>query len=119
MKQPAGWRPLVKGGLACAAAVLALLFLIHQLREALPPRVQGPAVPRRPVARPPEGPPMRIDPDDLAGAGRERDDNGLGMTFCWCPPGSFHMGRLLGRYRQDQRVGVGVTLRHGFWMGKF
>jgi sulfatase modifying factor 1 len=67
---------------------------------------------------------MRIDPDDLARAGQERNDNGLHMKFCWCPPGSFHMGRLdagrlLGRYRQYERVGVGVTLRHGFGMGKF
>ena len=67
---------------------------------------------------------MRIDPDDLARAGRERNDNELGMTFCWCPPGSFHMGRLhlgglLARKRPYQWDGVGVTLSHGFWMGKF
>jgi formylglycine-generating enzyme required for sulfatase activity len=64
---------------------------------------------------------MRIDPDDLARAGRERNDNGLGMTFCWCPPGSFHMGRVPERQRgfQDIDIPVGVTLRHGFWMGKF
>lgn len=124
MKQAVGWRPLAKGGLASVAAVLALLFLIHRIRETFPPRVEFPAVPRRPVERPPEGPPMRIDPDDLARAGTERDDNGLGMTFCWCPPGSFHMGRLDAsslprRYQQYERVGVGVSLRHGFWMGKF
>jgi hypothetical protein len=89
MKQPVGWRPLVKGGLASVAAVLAVLFLIHQIREALP-SPDEPAVP----PRLPEGPPMRIDPDDLARAGRERNDNGLRMTFCWCPPGSFHMGRV-------------------------
>jgi formylglycine-generating enzyme required for sulfatase activity len=58
---------------------------------------------------------MRIDPDDLARAGRERNDNELGMTFCWCPPGSFQMGRLK-RYGWS---GVGVTLSYGFWMGKF
>jgi formylglycine-generating enzyme required for sulfatase activity len=58
---------------------------------------------------------MRIDPDELARAGRERNDDGLEMGFCWCPPGSFHMGRV-NRYNN---AGVGVTLRHGFWMGKF
>lgn len=67
---------------------------------------------------------MQIDPDDLEHAGRERNDNGLGMAFCWCPPGSFHMGRfdagrLPVRHRGYERVGVGATLRHGFWMGKF
>jgi formylglycine-generating enzyme required for sulfatase activity len=125
MKQPVGWRRLVKGGLASVAAVLAVLFLIHQIREALPPPEEAPA-PQKPVERPPEGPPMRIDPDELVRADRERNDNGLGMTFCWCPPGSFHMGRLdpggiLDRSQQYlyQRVGVGVTLRHGFWVGKF
>jgi formylglycine-generating enzyme required for sulfatase activity len=63
---------------------------------------------------------MRIDPDDLAKAGRERTDNALGMTFCWCPRGTFQMGRLDvsgPRYPRDD--GVGVTLSHGFWMGKF
>src|SRR6516165_2144512 len=114
--QPVGWRPLVKGGFACLAAVLAVLFLIHRIREAFPPPEEAPAATQRPVARPPEGPPMRIDPGELARAGRERNDNGLGMTFCWCLPGSFHMGRLDLYIRN---VGVGATLRHGFWMGKF
>jgi formylglycine-generating enzyme len=58
---------------------------------------------------------MRIDPDELARAGRERNDNGLEMRFGWCPPGSFHMGRV----NRDHNAGVGVTLRQGFWMGKF
>jgi sulfatase modifying factor 1 len=120
VKQLAGWHPLLRGGLACVAAVLASLFMIGQFREALPPRVQDPVIPRRPAARPLEGPPMRIDPDDLIHAGRERDDNGMGMTFCWCPPGTFHMGRVADRLGQTHGAGpVRVTLRHGFWMGKF
>jgi formylglycine-generating enzyme required for sulfatase activity len=125
MKPPVGWRRLVEGGLACVAAVLAVLFLIHQIREALPPPEEAHA-PQKPVDHPPEGPPMRIDPGELARAGRERDDNGLGMTLCWCPPGSFHMGRLdpggiVERSQRDlyRREGVGVTLRRGFWMGKY
>jgi len=63
---------------------------------------------------------MRIEPNDQTRAGRERDDNSLLMKFCWCPPGSFHMGRLpddLGRYQSS--VPVAVTLTRGFWMGKF
>ena len=62
---------------------------------------------------------MRIAPDDLA-RGWERSDNGLGMAFCWCPPGTFSMGRLpdpLARF-QDAAP-VSVTLRRGVWMGKF
>ena len=63
---------------------------------------------------------MRIDPDDLARAGRERLDNGLGMTFCWCPPGTFHLGQVPDRLaRSRTAVPVWVALRHGFWMGKF
>jgi len=63
---------------------------------------------------------MRIDPNDLARAGRERDDNSVVMKSCWCPPGTFHMGIVpdrLGRFQAF--VPVGVTLRHGYWMGKF
>jgi sulfatase modifying factor 1 len=35
-------------------------------------------------------------------------------------PGSFHMGRLVRQDMRfiDQNFGVGVTLSHGFWMGK-
>jgi sulfatase modifying factor 1 len=63
---------------------------------------------------------MQIDPDDLARAGRERDDNGVGMTFCWCPPGTFHTGMVTDR--PGRPLGASpqsVTLRHGFWVGKF
>jgi formylglycine-generating enzyme len=120
VKQLGGWHALFRGALACAAAVLASLFMISQFRVALPPRVQDPVIPRRPAGRPLEGPPMRIDPDDLARAGRERDDNGVRMTFCWCPPGTFHMGMVADRLGQSLGAGpVRVTLRHGFWMGKF
>ncbi len=63
---------------------------------------------------------MRIAPDDLASAGRERADNGLGMPFCWCPPGSFHMGRLPDNlHRYEEIPPAAVTLTRGFWMGKF
>jgi formylglycine-generating enzyme len=63
---------------------------------------------------------MQIRPEDLARAGRERDDNGLGMKFCWCPPGTFHMGRAPDRLgRSLDASPVRVTLSHGFWMGKF
>jgi formylglycine-generating enzyme required for sulfatase activity len=63
---------------------------------------------------------MEIDPAELARAGRERNNNALGMVFCWCPPGRFHMGAAAavgGRSAGAQ--GVSVTLRHGFWIGKF
>ena len=110
MKLPVGWRPLAKAGLASVAAVLAVLFLIYQIREALPPPDEIADVPKRP-----EGPLMRIDRVERARAGRERNDNGLGMTFCWCPPGSFHMGNL----GVHARFSAAVTLSHGFWMGKF
>src|SRR5262249_9815279 len=76
--------------------------------------------PSSPPAPPPDGPPMRIDPAELSRAGTERDDNGLRMRFCWCPPGAFHMGTLpdrLGRYLLIRPVSA--TLSRGFWMGNF
>ena len=117
MNRPLAWRPIVAGGLA----ILAVIFLIGRAREALPPPArQAPAVAQKPEARPPEGPPMRIEPDDLARAGRERSDNGSGMAFRWCPPGKFHMGRLPDDLRRFQGAGpVSVTLHRGVWMGKF
>jgi formylglycine-generating enzyme required for sulfatase activity len=53
-------------------------------------------------------------------AGEERNDNGLGMTFCWCPPGTFRMGSPRdepGRLPGEGPVPVALSL--GFWMGKF
>jgi formylglycine-generating enzyme required for sulfatase activity len=63
---------------------------------------------------------MQIDASDLARAGRERDDNGLGMIFCECPPGTFQMGLVADRAaRSAGSAPVSVTLGHGFWIGKF
>jgi formylglycine-generating enzyme required for sulfatase activity len=64
---------------------------------------------------------MRIDDDELARAGQERNDNALGMVFCWCPPGEFSMGGgpkgPRGRYLDAEPAWV--TISRGFWMGKF
>jgi formylglycine-generating enzyme len=132
VKPCARWRPVVVGGLACLVTILALLSAMRQLRQVDSPRVQvagvppgataqvGPGIPSRSLAPPPAGPPMRIDPAELSRAGRERDDNGLGMRFCWCPPGVFHMGMLPDRLRRYREITpVTVTLGRGFWMGKF
>jgi formylglycine-generating enzyme len=124
MKQIVGWRRFVSAVSACVAAVLALVFLVVRLREATPPVVHtpvgAPAPSRRPAAPPPEGPPMQIDADELARAGRERNNNGLGMTFCWCPPGTFHMGSVPHLAVKSQHTSpVTVIIRRGFWMGKF
>src|SRR5258707_974869 len=115
MKQLVGWRALATRGFACAAAALAIAFLIRQVREAFPPREVPTALQPIPVAKPPDGPAMAIDSGERARAGRERRDNGLEMSFCWCPPGSFHMGRLPDRFRRLQEIDpVRVTLRSGF-----
>jgi formylglycine-generating enzyme required for sulfatase activity len=55
---------------------------------------------------------------------QERDDNGLMMAFCWCPPGTFLMGSPKdepGRFDNegDENGPVSVTLSRDFWMGKF
>ena len=63
---------------------------------------------------------MQIDPDDLALTGRERSNNGARMTFCWCPPGTFHMGSVPDVAEKSEHARpVTVTIRRGFWMGKF
>ena len=67
------------------------------------------------AARPPAG-------DTFAGthAGEERSGNGLGMKFCWCPPGKFMMGSP--ETEQDcgpNEVQVEVTLTRGYWLGKY
>jgi formylglycine-generating enzyme required for sulfatase activity len=63
---------------------------------------------------------MLIASAAMAEAGRERDDNALHMKFRWCPPGSFHLGRLPAPYRRFQEFApLAVTLRDGFWMGRY
>lgn len=115
MKRLAGWQLLV-----CVAVVLALRLLIVQSREANSPHNPAPVNPQRPLFPAWEGPIMQIDPDDLARAGRERDDNGVGMKFCWCPPGTFRMGSVPVYLHEDLVNGpVRVTISQGFWMGKF
>lgn len=52
-------------------------------------------------------------------AGQERDDNGLKMQFCWCPPGKFAMGSPKDEPgRGAFEAQVVVTLTRGFWLGK-
>lgn len=53
-------------------------------------------------------------------AGEQCDANGLRMTFCWCPAGTFLMGSPHdepGRRSGEETVMVRLT--QGFWMGKF
>jgi formylglycine-generating enzyme len=84
----------------------------------------APTVPERPEARsaPKETIPatMEIKPADLARAGEERRDNGLGLRLCWCPPGTFRMGSPRDGPHRDLNEGPAiVTLTRGFWMGKY
>jgi sulfatase modifying factor 1 len=121
-KQPMGLRPLLRGGLAVVAIFLAVNFMIRLSRKApAPAPVPAPAVTRRVFVEMTEAPATQIDSDELARAGQERDDNELGMVFCWCPPGKFSMGGgpkgRSGRYLDGPPVWV--TLSRGFWMGKF
>jgi serine/threonine protein kinase/formylglycine-generating enzyme required for sulfatase activity len=68
------------------------------------PRVTVPARPAKSIT-----PPNSATLSAGAEAGQERDDNGLKMKFCWCPPGEFKMGE----------EAVDVRLTQGFWLGKF
>lgn len=53
-------------------------------------------------------------------AGKERENNGLNMTLCWCSAGKFKMGspRSDKDAQADEKPQVEVTLRKGFWLGK-
>ncbi len=45
--------------------------------------------------------------------------NGVRMTFCWCPPGTFLMGSPVTEAgRRDNERQHEVTLTRGFWMAK-
>jgi predicted Zn finger-like uncharacterized protein len=72
-----------------------------------------------PVATTQTSPPRT---DSFAGAtpGQQRDDNGLKMKLCWCPPGEFIMGstRLYSDTVNNEKPAVRVTLTHGFWLGQ-
>lgn len=126
-RNPVGKLKLGLAGVVLAAALAFLGFRARDLVPNAPARlaVQAPApasAPARPDWRSgplPEGPAMRVEPAALAEAGRERDDNGLHMKFRWCPPGSFHLGRLPDAYRGLEGFApAAVTLREGFWMGR-
>lgn len=47
--------------------------------------------------------------------------NSVGMTFCWCPPGKFLMGKAAqdGLADFEDAKPVEVTLTSGFWIGKY
>ena len=52
--------------------------------------------------------------------GDERDDNGLGMKFCWTPARTFMMGSPLGEPNRDNdEAPISMTLTHGAWVGKY
>jgi formylglycine-generating enzyme len=86
---------------------------------ALPYSVQVPAVDLTTRGNVPI-PALGSGPDEGSRAGEERDDNGLKMNFCWCPPGSFRMGSPASEPERGEEEGpVNVTLSRGFWMGKY
>lgn len=64
------------------------------------------------------------DPGDGTKAGEESSNKGLGLSFCWCPAGTFKMGSPPKEVNRDPRGSiveeeqVDVTLTHGFWMAK-
>lgn len=44
----------------------------------------------------------------------------LGLSFCWCPPGSFTMGSPAGESERNANEAlVDVEFPHGFWMAKY
>ncbi|MGD1978045.1 MAG: SUMF1/EgtB/PvdO family nonheme iron enzyme [Akkermansiaceae bacterium] len=46
--------------------------------------------------------------------------NAAGMTFCYCPPGKFEMGRRSSETPRNRDASpVTVTLKKGFWISKY
>jgi formylglycine-generating enzyme required for sulfatase activity len=72
-------------------------------------------------------PELPLPPESLAFAGKkagaEWSANGLQMTFCWCPAGTFIMGSPKDEKDRDFNYSstdpVAVTLTKGFWLGKY
>jgi formylglycine-generating enzyme required for sulfatase activity len=120
-KPSKGLRPFFKAGLAFVVVGAVVSYWLGPKREA-PLQIAKLAPPdRRLAVGLVEGRPMKIDADELEFAGLERDDNALGMVFCWCPPGEFAMGGGPkgpgGRYLDAEPAWVRIN--RGFWMGKF
>jgi formylglycine-generating enzyme required for sulfatase activity/uncharacterized caspase-like protein len=93
---------------------LAALAVKRETFLLLPTDVQSKAAIERASSTPYEAPPP----------GQERDDNGLQMKLCWCPPATFLMGSPKNEPGRDNDEGdengpVSVTLTRGFWVGKF
>jgi formylglycine-generating enzyme required for sulfatase activity len=56
--------------------------------------------------------------DGKEAAGKQPITNSLGMTFIYCPSGSFTMGNPAEKDRFDNEVQVSVTISKGFYLGK-
>jgi formylglycine-generating enzyme required for sulfatase activity len=96
-----------------ATPVLARLRIVDRQPSRSTPDLSRPATDRSASIQPVRDP-----------SGEERDDNGLKMKLCWCPPGAFRMGSPKDEPgRIDDEGGengpVSVTITRGFWMGKF
>lgn len=113
--------------LAVLILIVAALGIPAVLVQVYRARVSGPEAPEVPKAAAtsefadadPDRPGFEAEPGALALAGRERADNGLGLTLCWCPPGSFRMGSLPGvGLPGPDEAPVRVTFPRGFWVGR-
>jgi formylglycine-generating enzyme required for sulfatase activity len=77
----------------------------------------------------PDPAPVSWPPQTIAFAGKQAAEewsaNGLGMKFCWCPPGTFTMGSPKDekdrepQYSQFSEDQVEVNLTKGFWLAKY
>ncbi|MEK0446192.1 MAG: Serine/threonine-protein kinase pkn1, partial [Verrucomicrobiota bacterium] len=66
--------------------------------------------------------PVVASPESLVPGRKPGDEwlNALGLSFCWCPPGSFTMGSPEGEPgRHGKEVPVDVEFPEGFWMAKY
>ena len=66
-------------------------------------------------------------PNEVQAGGKAGDEwvNGLGMVFCWCPPGSFTIGtgppdsRQSPWDEQHDEILADIEFPQGFWIGKY
>jgi sulfatase modifying factor 1 len=107
---------LVAASLVAGLAITAAGWSLYSASRPI-----GPTLPEaRPSPKETLPATMEIKPADLARAGEERRDNGLGLKLCWCPPGTFRMGSPRDQSSRDINEGPAiVTLTRGFWMGKY
>ena len=123
---PAGWSAVIAAlqvGTPSDGKGPATSKTLEQLAQAWDTRT----APKPDPKHDPEPEPLPLESIRFAGrrAGDQWSANGVRMTFCWCPPGTFTMGSPRDEkerepaYCQFSEDQVAVKLTKGFWLAKY